>query len=203
MRCRCNQLLLFSALAVFIVGCVSPRRTSINGSGPGPTTSPTPGPFGSPTPTPTLSPTPTPTASPMFPMSKAVEVQLVTRSDVVISGVEVQLSANFEQRPDRTRLDGRLADINIPVGSAVSFCLMHEGQTRPLAVGIIQPQGQGREAEFHIGTDQGQDPPSVMAGDVLQARDGANVNMADCSRPLLVAGTLVPDTNSGSGTTKP
>lgn len=129
----------------------------------------------------------------MAAMPMGAEVQLITRSDVVISGVEVQLSANFEQRPDRTSLDGQLADINMPVGSAVSFCLMHEGQTTPLAVGIIQPQGQGREAEFHIRTDQGQNPPSVTAGDVLQARDGANVNMADCSRPLLVAGTLVPE----------
>jgi hypothetical protein len=136
-------------------------------------------------------------------MSRTAEVQLVTRSDVVISGVEVQLSANFEQRPDRTSLDGRLADITMPVGSAVSFCLMHQGQAIPLAVGVIQPQGQAREAEFHIGTDQGQNPPSVMAGDVLQARDGANMNVVDCSRPLLVAGTLVPDSNAGTSASRP
>lgn len=136
-------------------------------------------------------------------MSAGAEVQLITRGDAVISGAEVQLSANFEQRSDRRRLDGRLADISMPVGSAVSFCLVHEDQTIPLAVGIIQTQGQGREAEFHIRTDQGQNPPSMMAGDVLQARDGANLNMADCSRPLLVAAKLVPDINSGSSGTKP
>ena len=126
------------------------------------------------------------------------EVQLSTRGEMVISGVAVELRGQFERRPDRTRLDGQLEDINMPVGSAVSFCLMHGGQTIPLAVGVVQPQDQGREAEFHIRTDQGQNPPSVQAGDVLQAHDGANVTTADCSRPLLVAGTFLPDNSSGT-----
>lgn len=130
-------------------------------------------------------------------MAMGAEVQLSTRGEMVISGVAVELRGNFERGHDGTRLDGRLDDINMPVGSAVSFCLMHGGQTIPLAVGIIQPQDQGRAAEFHIRTDPGQNPPSVQAGDVLQARDGANVTIADCSRPLLVAGSFVPDNRSG------
>ena len=127
------------------------------------------------------------------------ELQLSARGAMAISGVQAELRGNFEQRLGRTSLDGRFEDINMPVGSAVSFCLMHGEQTIPLAVGIIQPQDQGRAAEFHIRTDLGQNAPSVQAGDVLQARDGANVTTADCSRPLLVAVMFVRDNGSGSG----
>ncbi len=131
-------------------------------------------------------------------MPMSGELQLSAHGEMAISGVQAKLGGNFEQRLDVTRLEGRFEDINMPVGSAVSFCLMHAGQTIPLAVGIIQPQDQGRDAEFRIRTDQGQNPPSVQAGDVLQARDGANVTTADCSRPLLVAVMFVPDNGSGS-----
>jgi len=131
-------------------------------------------------------------------MAMSGELQLGARGAMVISGVQAELGGNFEQRSGRTSLDGRFENINMPVGSAVSFCLMHGGQTIPLAVGIIQPHDQGREAEFHIRTDQGQNAPSVQAGDVLQARDGANVTTPDCSRPLLVAVMFVRDNGSGS-----
>jgi hypothetical protein len=131
-------------------------------------------------------------------MTMSGELQLSARGEMAISGVQAKLGGNFEQHLGRTSLDGRFEDINMPVGSAVSFCLMHGEQTIPLAVGIIQPHEQGRAAEFHIHADQGQNPPSVQAGDVLQARDGANVTTADCSRPLLVAVMFVRDNGSGS-----
>ena len=135
----------------------------------------------------------------MSAMAMGAELQLSTHGEIMISGVAVELRGNFGRHPDATRLDGQFVDINMPIGSAVSFCLMRGGQTIPLGVGIIQLQDQGREAELHIRTDEGQNPPNVHAGDVLQARDGANVTMADCSRPLLVAGTFVPDNSDGSG----
>jgi len=126
------------------------------------------------------------------------EAQLSARNATVISGAMVELRGNFRHHPEGTRLDGEFLDINMPVGSAVSFCLMHGGQTIPLAAGIIQLQDQGRQAEFHIRTDEGNSPPNVHAGDVLQARDGANVTTADCSRPLLAAGMFVTDSSSAS-----
>lgn len=194
MSCRYFiQPLLFSALTAVILGCGSSMDKRTSNMGPTPSMSPMPGAPASPTPSPTPTPMPgVPTPTPM-----SAEVQLSARGEMVISGVQAELRGQFERRPDRTRLDGQLEDINLPVGSAISFCLMQGGQTIPLAVGIIQLQDQRREAEFHIRTDQGQNPPNVQAGDVLQARDGANVTMADCSRPLLVAGTFVPDNNSG------
>jgi hypothetical protein len=130
-------------------------------------------------------------------MSVSGEFQLSARGAMAISGVQAELRGNFEQRPGRATLEGRFEDINMPVGSAVSFCLMHGEQTIPLAVGIIRLQDQGRTAEFHIRTDQGRSTPNVQAGDVLQARDGANVTTADCSRPLLVAVMFVRDNGSG------
>jgi len=111
----------------------------------------------------------------------------------VINGIEAELRGNFERRPDRTRLDGQLENINLPLGSAISFCLIQGFNTIPLAVGIIHLQDQRRQAEFHIRTDEGRNPPNVQAGDVLQARDGGNAGIADCSRPLLVAGMFLPE----------
>src|SRR5262249_61655936 len=100
-------------------------------------------------------PTPTPTPA-------VGEVRLRARGEAFINGAEVELRGNFERRPDRTRLDGELEDINLPLGSAVSFCLVQGGRTIPLAVGTIQVQDQRREAEFHIRTDDGQHPPNVQ-----------------------------------------
>jgi hypothetical protein len=130
------------------------------------------------------------------------EAQLSAHKQAVLSGATAELRGNFGRHPDRTQLDGHFVDINMPIGSAVSFCLVRGGQTIPVAVGIIQLQDQRREADFQIRTDQGQNPPGVQVGDVLQARDGANVNMADCSRPLLVAGTFVPDNSGSNGSTQ-
>src|SRR5262249_37250697 len=179
------HLLPLFAVVVLMLGCGSTGDNPSAKTGPTPTpgaSGPTPGPTATPTPG---APTPTPTPA-------GGEVRLRARGEAFINGAEVELRGNFERRPDRTRLDGELEDINLPLGSAVSFCLVQGGRTIPLAVGMIQSQ-DGRRAEFHIRTDDGQHPPNVQAGDVLQARDGANGNMADCSRPLLVAGTFVPD----------
>jgi hypothetical protein len=176
------ESLLFFTLASFILGCGSSMNRSPSTAGP----TPTPGPVGSPTPG---APTPTPTATP----TPSGEVRLSARGQAVINGIEAELRGSFERRPDRTRLDGQLENISLPVGSAISFCLMQGVNTIPLAVGIIQLQDQRREAEFHIRTDEGQNPPSVQVGDVLQARDGANANLPDCSRPLLVTGMFLPD----------
>jgi hypothetical protein len=120
------------------------------------------------------------------------EISLGARGQAATSGVEIDVTGSFEGGPIRMHLDGELNDINMPMGSAVSFCLVQiqRSSTIPLAVGTILMHDQGRAAEFHIRTENGQSPPTVQAGDVLQARDGANGAMADCSRPLLAAGTF-------------
>jgi hypothetical protein len=172
--------ILFSALVIFMAGCGSVSNNSSTGPGPG----------GSPTPSPTVSPTPSPTPA-------NGEVHLQASGEAAISGVEAELHSTFEQIPGRTRLDGELEHINLPVGSAISFCLVQGGNTIPLAVGIIHLEGTDRVAELHIRTDNGQTPPNVQVGNVLQARDGANGSLADCSRALLVTATFVPGNSSG------
>jgi hypothetical protein len=121
-------------------------------------------------------------------------VELRARAEAVINGAQVELRGKFEREPEETHLQGELRDVNLPVGSAVSFCLVQGMSTIPLAVGVVQEE---RKAEFELRSDRGQNPPNVQAGNVLQARDGANGNMADCMRPLLVAATFVPDDDSG------
>jgi hypothetical protein len=175
---RLSCSILFSALMAFMAGCGSVSNNSTTGP------TPTPGPGISPTP----SPSPTPANG---------EVHLQANGEAVIAGVEAELRSTFEQIPNRTRLDGELEHINLAVGSAISFCLMQGSNTLSLAVGIIHAEAEGRIAEFHIRTDNGQSPPNVQAGNILQAHDGANGNLADCSRPLLVTGVFVPGNGSG------
>jgi hypothetical protein len=175
---RLSCSILFSALIAFMVGCGSVSNSSNTGPGASPT----------PSPNPTASPTPTPVNG---------QVELKASGQAVIAGIEAELQSSFEQRPGETRLDGELEHINLAVGSAISFCLVQGGNTIPLAVGIIQAEGQDRVAEFHIRTENGQTPPNVQAGNVLQARDGANSNLPDCSRAVLVTATFVPDNDSG------
>src|SRR5262245_55595593 len=186
------ESLLLSILALFMLGCGSSMDRSRSMAGP----TPTPGPVGSPTPgAPTPgSPTPTPTPGAPTPTpTPGGEVRLRARGQAVINGIEAELRGDFERRPDRTRLDGQLENINLPVGSAISFCLMQGVNTIPLAVGIIQLQDQGREAEFHIRTDEGQNPPNVQVCDVLQARERSNASLPDCSRQILVTGMFLHD----------
>ena len=172
---------LFSLPVALVLGCGSVSNNQSAKSGPSPSVTPTPSPTASPTPTPV----------------PANQVELKARADAVVNGVQVELRGQFDREPERTRLESELDDINLPVGSAVSFCVVQGISTLPLAVGIIQGEGDQRKAVFEIRSDHGQNPPNVQVGNVLQARDGANGNMADCTRPLLLAATFVQDNNSG------
>src|SRR5262245_11923705 len=118
---------LTGALAVFLAGCGSVSDNQSSGSGPG--SGPSPSPTASPTPGGSPSPTPTPAGG---------EVRLRARGEAIISGIEAELRGTFERRPERTRLDGELENINLPLGSAISFCLVQGSNTLPLAVWIIQ-----------------------------------------------------------------
>jgi len=191
-RCFIQPLLLY-ALALFMMGCGSPMRVSNAGSGPAPSMSPMPGSPANPTPTPMPSPM---RNSPTMPAMSG-EISLGARGQAATNGVEVEVTGGFAGGPNRLRLDDQLNDINLPMGSAVSFCLvqMQRDITMPLAVSTILMHDQGRAAEFHLRPENGQSLPRVQAGDVLQARDGANGAMPDCSRPLLVAGTFVADSS--------
>jgi len=166
-----RPLLFFLPLALML-GCGSVSHDPSSKSGPGPG----------------MSPTPTPTGN---------QFELSARADAEANGVQVELRGKFDREPEHTTLDGELDDMNLPVGSAVSFCLVQGGMTIPVAVGIIQGEGGDRKAEFELRSDRGGNPPNVQAGSVFQARDGANGNMADCTRPLILAATFVPDNDSG------
>ena len=178
---KLSCIFFFSALVALVAGCGS---VSTNSSTTGPSPTPSPNPTGSPTP----SPTPTPGNG---------QSELQAQGEAVIAGVEAELRSTFEQQPGLTKLDGELEHINLAVGSAISFCLVQGGNTIPLAVGIIRVEGQDRIAEFHLHSDNGQTPPNVQAGNILQARDGANGNLPDCSRAVLVTAMYVPGSSSG------
>src|SRR5215467_10808602 len=107
--------LLLSALLVLSLGCGSVADKTSSDPGPAPGG-----------------------AGPNAP--SGTEVRLRARGQAVINGVEAELRGNFERRPDRTRLDGELEDINLPIGSAISFCLVQGKNTIPLAVGIVHLQ---------------------------------------------------------------
>ena len=74
----------------------------------------------------------------------------------MINGIEGELRADFGRSPDRTRLDGELENINLPLGSLSSFCLVQGTNTVPLAVGVVDLEGERKEAEFSLRTDDGE-----------------------------------------------
>jgi hypothetical protein len=121
------------------------------------------------------------------------EVRLRAQGETVISGIEAEFGADFRRGPDRARLDGELEDINLPIGTPISFCLVEGNNTIPLAVGAVRLKNQRMDAEFTIRTDWGEQPPEVTAGSLIEARNGASVGSGDCGKPLLVSGTFVPD----------
>ncbi len=62
--------------------------------------------------------------------------------------------------------------------TSISFCLVHSSTSTPLAVGVTEKNEEIEieeqdEAEFELDSQQGETVPAVVAGDKLEARQGA------------------------------
>jgi hypothetical protein len=108
----------------------------------------------------------------------------------VIGGIEAELRSTFRARANgRRQLNGELENINLPVGTKISFCLTTATQAVPLAVRSIKIVAGKKIAEFEFNTENGQAVPNVNANYKLRARFGSNGTKPMCNAPLLVSGT--------------
>ncbi len=114
------------------------------------------------------------------------EIRLRARGQAVVNDIEAQLNGDFRSRPSRQRLEGELQNINLDVGTPISFCLVSGGESTLVATAHVEREG-GKAAEFKLDTDDGDTVPSVMAGDQLEAHEGWD----DCTEStLLVSATF-------------
>jgi hypothetical protein len=123
--------------------------------------------------------------------SQATTTKLLNaRGESVVSGVEAELTSTFRARSNgRRQLNGELENINLPVGTKISFCLTTTTQAVPLAVRSIKLIAGKKVAEFEFDTENGQAVPNVNGGYKLRARFGSNGTKPMCNAPLLVSGT--------------
>ncbi|MBI3475141.1 MAG: hypothetical protein HY010_05375 [Acidobacteria bacterium] len=96
--------------------------------------------------------------------------QLNARKDKTINGVQAELRGNFRVKGGSTRLNSELDNINIPVGTKVAFCLLQNGVKTLLGVGQVAMVAGVPTAVVELNTNDGDTVPTVLAGDVLQAR---------------------------------
>jgi hypothetical protein len=115
---------------------------------------------------------------------------LHAHTESVISGVEAELTSTFRARSDgRRQLSGELENINLPVGTKISFCLTTTTAAVPVAVRSIKLIAGKKVAEFEFNTENGQAVPNVNANYKLRARFGSNGTKPMCNAPLLLSGT--------------
>jgi hypothetical protein len=109
--------------------------------------------------------------------------RLTARAERVIRGIEAQLRGDFRRKNgDRKRLNSELENINLAIGTDITFCLATSGGDIPLgSVKVHQNNQNQKVAEVELESQDGDKVPNVVVGDRLEARKGA-----DCSAPLLI-----------------
>jgi hypothetical protein len=132
----------------------------------------------------------------------AAQTELQAKAQAMVNGMEAELDGQFRIEMEGNRLKAELDNANFATGTPISFCLVKASGSMPLAAPQIvmgMGTGMGQEvAEFELNSGMGQAVPNVVAGDKLEARQGAMVSgMADCGAPLLVAATFQPDVEPG------
>ncbi len=155
---------------ILVAGIFGPAST------PTPTVTPTGTPTGTPTvtptptPTPTVSPSPTPTGSPTVtptpsPSPSPNENELSANlTGAVLNGVLPQGFAEFETHTNRTELDVRVRQVNLPNGTSLSVVV------DAVMVGNItlETGGIGR---LRLRSDNGHTVPAVHAGSTIAVKN--------------------------------
>jgi hypothetical protein len=128
----------------------------------------------------------------------AAQTGLQAKAQAMVNGMQAEMDGQFHNEMEGKDLKAELDNANIATGTPISFCLVKASGSMPLAAPQIVSQmgmGMGQDvAEFELNSGMGQAVPNVVAGDKLEARQGAMASgMADCGAPLLVSATFQPD----------
>jgi hypothetical protein len=101
---------------------------------------------------------------------KQQQVEFKARQNKQINGFEAELRGDFRDRKGTDRLNSELEKINLPVGTPIAFCLVHNGASTLIGVANVFQSAGTLRAEIELETNDGDVVPTVEAGDLLQAR---------------------------------
>lgn len=117
-------------------------------------------------------------------------VRLSARSNTIINGIRAELRGDFRADGAPVRLNAQLENLNLPVGTPVAFCVLHDGVKRLAGRGRVALIAGIRTAKIELSVNDGEFVPAVTAGDRLQARQTkvAPFNAPPtCASPLLIS----------------
>jgi hypothetical protein len=128
----------------------------------------------------------------------AAQTQLQAKAQAMVNGMQAEMDGEFQVEMEGKNLKAELDNANLATGTSISFCLVTPSGSMPLAAPQIVSQmgmNTGEDvAEFELNSAMGQAVPNVVAGNKLEARQGAMASgMADCGAPLLVSATFQPE----------
>jgi hypothetical protein len=118
------------------------------------------------------------------------QLELRARRNKQINGFEAELRGDYRERPGRDRLNAELEMINIPVGTPIAFCVVHNGAQSLIGIADVVKVGGMLRTEVELEAEEGDSVPAVKAGDLLQAhqRTAAPFNPAPtCGDVLLLS----------------
>jgi hypothetical protein len=127
------------------------------------------------------------------------QTELQANAQAMVNGMQAELVGRFQSEMEGKSLRAELDNANLAMGTPVSFCLVTQSGSMPLAAapitgGMGMGMGTDEVAEFEADSVAGQAVPNVVAGNKLEARQGTMASgMADCAAPLLVSAIFQPE----------
>jgi hypothetical protein len=118
------------------------------------------------------------------------QLRLRARQNKIINGFEAELRGDYREQSGPFSLSVSLEKINLPVGTAVAFCVSHDGVSTRIGTGHVQMEAGVPEASVELDASNGASVPKVDKGDILQARQHAVapfITHPACGAPLLIA----------------
>ncbi len=111
------------------------------------------------------------------------------RQNKLINGFEAELRGDYRESHSPVRLNVELEKLNLPAGTKVAFCLLHDGVKSLLGVSAVSIEGGVSVAELELEANDGDMVPKVAVGDVLQARQ--RTTSPFLASPNCVSGQLI------------
>ena len=97
------------------------------------------------------------------------QLELKARLNKQINGFEAELRGDYRERPGHDRLNAELEKINIPAGTPVAFCVLHNSVQTLIGVANVAKVGGVLQVQIELEGEDGDAVPKVVAGDSLQA----------------------------------
>ena len=121
------------------------------------------------------------------------QLELRARQNKQINGFEAELRGDYRERSGRDRLNSELEKINLPVGTPIAFCLLHNGASSLIGISDVVKAGGVLRTQIELESEDGDSVPKVVAGDMLQAHQRTSTPFnpnPTCSEAILISATF-------------